>query len=233
MWAGLNCRDRNRVALEGELAALAALEVAGVHCVTGDHPAVGHRPDTAAVFDLDSTRLAALARLHGHLVSVAESPAGPPVSERPARLAEKVRAGADMCFVNHCGPPSAVAEFIARYPADESAPGFIACLPVVIDAGSAALLASFTSLVLPAGFLDEILRASDPAAAGIAAAVAMGRAMLAVPGVRGVNLSGGPHPGGELLFARALAEIGRLLSPEEAAGDSQPGSSSTSHAVSG
>lgn len=42
-WAGLSCRDRNRVALEGELAALAHLGVDAVHCVTGDHPALGSR----------------------------------------------------------------------------------------------------------------------------------------------------------------------------------------------
>lgn len=33
-WMGLSCRDRNRVALEGEVAALADVGVAGVHCVT-------------------------------------------------------------------------------------------------------------------------------------------------------------------------------------------------------
>ena len=41
VWAGLNCRDRNRVALEGELAALAHAGAAAVHCVTGDHRRVG------------------------------------------------------------------------------------------------------------------------------------------------------------------------------------------------
>lgn len=37
-WCGLNCRDRNRVALRAELAALAATGVGAVHCVTGDYP---------------------------------------------------------------------------------------------------------------------------------------------------------------------------------------------------
>ncbi|MER3482437.1 MAG: methylenetetrahydrofolate reductase, partial [Meiothermus sp.] len=56
-WVGLNCRDRNRVALEAELAALKHLGVAGVHAVTGDHPVSGHRPDALPVFDLDSAQL--------------------------------------------------------------------------------------------------------------------------------------------------------------------------------
>lgn len=211
VWAGLNCRDRNRVALEGEIAALAVTSVAGVHCVTGDHTDTGHRPDAAPVFDLDSTRLAALARSAGHLVSVAESPATPPVAARPARLGEKVKAGADVCFVNHCGGADAVADFIAAITPSQRPGAFLPCVPVVLDGGSAALLQSFPSLVLPAGFLDRILAAADPYAEGVRAAIELSEQMLAVPGVRGVNLSGGPTQGGEVHFAAALAEIGAAL----------------------
>lgn len=48
----------------------------------------------------------------------------------------------------------------------------------------------------------------DPRAKGIALAVAMAQEMLALPGVVGVDLSGG-REGGEESFAEALAEIGR------------------------
>src|SRR5258708_4927922 len=68
-WAGINCRDRNRVAIEGEIAACADAGVAGVHCVTGDHPGTGHRPDAAAVFDLDSIELVGLASTAGALAA--------------------------------------------------------------------------------------------------------------------------------------------------------------------
>ena len=211
VWAGLNCRDRNRVALEGEIAALSAISVVGVHCVTGDHTDTGHRPDAAPVFDLDSTRLAALARSAGHLVSVAESPAAPPVAARPARLGDKVKAGADVCFVNHCGGAEAVAAFIAAVDPALRPAAFLPCVPVVLDVGSAALLQSFPSLVLPRGFLERILTAADPYAEGIRAAIELSQQMLTVPGVRGVNLSGGPAQGGEVHFAAALAEIGAAL----------------------
>ena len=46
------------------------------------------------VFDLDGTRLAALAAALGVPVAVPETPAAPPVGLRPARVAEKQRAGA-------------------------------------------------------------------------------------------------------------------------------------------
>ncbi len=213
VWTGLNCRDRNRVALEGELAALAHLGVAGIHAVTGDHTLTGSRPDAAPVFDLDSTELAALASSAGLLVSVAEAPASPPVDRRPARLLEKERAGAELCFVNHAGGAEPVRTFIGAARALGSRLGFIPCIPVVIDRGSAELLLSFTTLVLPPGYLEGILASDDVFEAGAAAAVALGRGFLAIDGVVGVNLSGGGGPGRALEFAEALARIGRELQP--------------------
>ncbi|MFT4136834.1 methylenetetrahydrofolate reductase [Microbacterium sp.] len=208
---GVNCRDRNRVALEGELAGLAEVGVAAVHCITGDHTQTGSRPDAMPVFDLDSTRLAALARAAGHLVAVAEAPATPPVQHRPARLIEKERAGAELCFVNHCGGAEPVRRFIAHARALGSQAGFIPCLPVIVDEGSAALLRSFTTLVLPPGYVDGILSRRDVRRAGIEAAVALGRELLRVDGVVGVDLSGGAARGAETGYARAVAEIAREL----------------------
>ncbi len=214
VWTGLNCRDRNRVALEGEISALAHVAVAGVHCVTGDHTRTGSRPDAAPVFDLDSTRVAALAAAAGHLVSVGESPATPPTDRRPSRLLEKIRAGAHVCYVNHAGGVAPVNDFI-RQVIDLGVPdhfaGFIPCIPIVVDHESARLLASFTSLVLPPGYLDRILAARDPRAEGIAAAAELGQAFLATDGVIGVNFSGGPGAGRELWFAEASAEVAEAL----------------------
>jgi 5,10-methylenetetrahydrofolate reductase len=211
VWAGLNCRDRNRVALEGELAGLADAAVAGVHCVTGDHTATGTRRDALPVFDIDSTQVAALARQAGHLVSVGESPTTPPVSKRAARLAEKVRAGADLCYVNHAGGAEPVRRFIEESHAMGVAPGFIPCVPMVVDRGSAALLKSFTTLVLPEGYLDRILDAADPRRAGLDEAVALSEQLLALDGVVGVNLSGGATEGAEVSFAEAMGTVAERL----------------------
>ena len=211
VWAGLNCRDRNRVALAGEVAGLAAAGAAAVHCVTGDHTLTGDRPDARPVFDLDATRLAALARAAGHLVSVGESPLSPPVERRASRLAEKVAAGAELCFVNHAGGVDPVRAFIASCRALDPEIGFIPCVPVVVDAGSAELLLSFTSLALPAGYLDGILAAPDMRSAGIAAAVDLSARFLELDGVVGVNLSGGGAFGEEIAIAEALAEIGSAV----------------------
>ena len=77
-WTTLTCRDRNRVVLEQEIMGLAAVGVEGVLCATGDVRAPGVRPDVTQVFDLDGTRLAALAAAAGLVATVPEAPEAAP-----------------------------------------------------------------------------------------------------------------------------------------------------------
>lgn len=210
-WVGLNARDRNRVALEAEIAALADLQVGAVHCVTGDHPALGNRPDAVAVFDVDSTQLTAMAAGRGFLVSVAESPATPPVQRRPARLLSKEHAGAEVCFVDHCGGAETVADFVHRSRSLGCTATMIACVALVCDAGSAAQLASFRAPGTGDRAFERIVAAPDPRRAGIQAAVELGRRMLDTGLLVGINLSGGPEEGAELAYAEALAEAAEGL----------------------
>ena len=210
-WLGLTCRDRNRVALEGELSALAHANVAGVHCITGDHTASGHRPDAKPVFDLDSTQLAALARATGVLVSVAESPVVIPISQRPYRLSQKIKAGANLCFINHSGEPETYARFMGEVQALGTDVPFIAGLAVVTNEGSAKAIRGFHNFVVPNGYLENILASPDPRKAGIRAAIKFGEALLSQPGVRGLNLSSVPEPGRERELTHDLAEIARAF----------------------
>jgi 5,10-methylenetetrahydrofolate reductase len=208
--SGVNCRDRNRVALEGEVAALADLAVAGVLAVTGDLPASGHRPDAHAVFDLDSTRLAAVAAAAGHLVAVAEAPAAPPVHRRAERLVQKLAAGAEVCFVDHCGGVAPVAASLQEVRDLGGEARFVACVPVVLDAESAGMLAAFPGLVLPDGYLDGILAAADPRRAGEDAAVRLADELLAA-GVDGIDLSGGAGASGHPAYAESVVRIAARL----------------------
>ncbi|PFG34393.1 methylenetetrahydrofolate reductase C-terminal domain-containing protein [Sanguibacter antarcticus] len=214
-WMGLSCRDRNRVALEGEVAALADVGVAGVHCVTGDHTLTGTRPDARPVFDMESTELVALARRWGLATSVAESPAAPPVDLRPARLAQKVAAGGELCFLQYCGDVDDVRRFIDRSREAGVTIGFVPGVPVVIDRAGAELLESFAAAVLPPGYVEGILAAPDAYQAGVAAAIDLSEQLLAIDGVVGVLPAGGPEPGTEVAFAHALASIGRALGAGE------------------
>lgn len=210
-WTTLACRDRNQVVLEQELAGLAAVGVDGVLCVTGDGRGASVRPGTTQVFDLDGTRLAALAAGAGLPVAVPESPETPPVDQRPARVAQKQRAGARLCVLNHVSGPARVAEFVAHARAAGATLPFVASVAVYTDEASARVLQRFPGLRLDDALVERVLASADPRAAGIETAVAEARALLAVPGVVGVNLSGLGSGRGEDDGARVKAAIAERL----------------------
>jgi hypothetical protein len=206
-WTTLACRDRNRLVLEQELAGLAAVGVDGVLCVTGDGRGPGVRAGVTQVFDLDGPRLAALATAAGLSAAVPESPEAPPVSLRPARVAQKQRAGAQLCVLNHVGSAARLADFVTAARAAGATLPFIASVAVYTDERSARVLQRFPGLHLDAAAVERVLSAPDTVVAGIEAAVAEARALLAVPGVVGVNLSGLGSAHGEVTAAAVKAEV--------------------------
>jgi 5,10-methylenetetrahydrofolate reductase len=211
LWTTLACRDRNRVVLEQELAGLAALGVDGVLCVTGDGRGPGLRSGASQVFDLDGVRLAGLAAGLGLRVAVPESPEAPPVDLRPARVAEKQRAGAQLCVLNHVSTPARVASFVAAARGAGATLPFVAGVAVYTDEHSARVLQRFPGLHLDDDVVERVLASPDPREAGIEAAVDEARALLAVPGVVGINLSGLGSDRGEDDGARIKAEVAARL----------------------
>ena len=59
----LTVRDRNRLALQGDLIGASALGVHNILCLSGDDPKIGDQPDTVAVNDIDSLTLIATANM--------------------------------------------------------------------------------------------------------------------------------------------------------------------------
>src|SRR3954469_15381469 len=211
VWTTLACRDRNRVVLEQELAGLAAVGADGGLSVTGDGRGASVRAGVTEVFDLDGVGLSALAAAMGLPVAVPESPQAPPVGLRPARVAEKQRAGAQLCVLNHGNSPARIAEFVAAARAAGATLPFVAGVAVYTDEQSARVLQRFPGLHLDGAVVERVLAGPDPRAAGIAAAVAEARALLAIPGVVGVNLSGSASGGGVEDGARVKADIAERL----------------------
>jgi methylenetetrahydrofolate reductase (NADPH) len=106
----ISCRDKNRIAIQGDLLGAAAMGVSNVLCLSGDGVQVGDHPEAKPVFDLDSMSLLETIRvmrdesrfLSGRPITspprvflgAAENPSAPPVDYRPHRLAKKIAAGA-------------------------------------------------------------------------------------------------------------------------------------------
>jgi len=112
------CRDRNRIALQGDLLAAAALGVRNLLLLRGDDPTAGDQPDAKPVFDLDTVgllRTAAILRDRGELPSgrklderpafflgVADVPIDPPDGWAPHALAAKADSGAQFVQSQFC-----------------------------------------------------------------------------------------------------------------------------------
>jgi 5,10-methylenetetrahydrofolate reductase len=112
------CRDRNRIAIQGDLLGAAAMGVANILCLTGDGVQAGDQPGALPVFDLDSISLLETARsmrdearfLSGRKITspphiflgAAANPFAPPYPYRALRLAKKVQAGAQFVQTQYC-----------------------------------------------------------------------------------------------------------------------------------
>jgi methylenetetrahydrofolate reductase (NADPH) len=145
---------------------------------------------------------------------VVETPQAPPTHLRPFRLVEKQRAGAALAVLNHVRSPADVARFLAAARAAGLTLGVLASVSVFTDARSAAVLTALPGLDLDPATVAEVVGAADPVAAGMEAAVREARALLAIEGVVGVNLSGMASARGTDHAAHVQAEIGQRIRAE-------------------
>ena len=114
----ISCRDKNRIAIQGDILGGAAMGVCNLLCLTGDGVQAGDHPQALPVFDLDSLSLLETARtlrdehrfLSGRkitcaprvLLGAAENPFAKPCEWRAQRLAKKVAAGAQFIQTQFC-----------------------------------------------------------------------------------------------------------------------------------
>jgi methylenetetrahydrofolate reductase (NADPH) len=124
----VSCRDRNRIAIQGDVLGAAAMGVRNVLCLTGDDTSVGDQPQAKRVFDLDSIHLLYTIKtmrdegrfLSGRVISepprlflgAASNPFAPPFDWRPVRLAKKVQAGANFIQTQFCFDLARFREFM-------------------------------------------------------------------------------------------------------------------------
>ncbi len=114
----VSARDRNRIAIQGDVLGAASMGVYNILCLTGDGVDVGDHPDAKPVFDLDSMSMLNMVRimrdesrfLSGRqlahppqvFLGAAANPFAPPRDYRPHRLAKKVSAGAQFVQTQYC-----------------------------------------------------------------------------------------------------------------------------------
>ncbi len=124
------CRDKNRIAIQGDVLGAAAMGVQNILCLTGDGVQSGDQPGAKPVFDLDSTSLLDTIRtmrderrfLSGRRITspptlflgAAVNPFVPPADYRALHLAKKIAAGAQFVQSQYCYDVPMLRQFMRR-----------------------------------------------------------------------------------------------------------------------
>ncbi len=126
----ISCRDKNRIAIQGDILGGAAMGVCNMLCLSGDGVQTGDHPEAKPVFDLDCMSLLEIARTMRDkstfqsgrkldsppkvFLGAAANPFVEPFDWRPIRLAKKVAAGAQFVQTQYCYDVPRLREYMSR-----------------------------------------------------------------------------------------------------------------------
>jgi len=222
----LVCRDRNRIAIQGDLIGAAALGIRNVLVLHGDAPSAGDQPEAKPVFDYDTrdavaalqtmrdaARLPsgrALAAPPALLIGTADTPVDPPPGWAPAKLAAKAAAGADFVQTQFCFDAGLARRWVSAL----AAAGLAGRLKLLLGVGPVAsarsarwMNAHLYGVSVPAAWIERLERAGDPAAEGVALCAELIAELRGIPQVAGVHVMA--PAGGSAAILRVLDRIGR------------------------
>lgn len=203
----MNCRDRNRIALQSELISAAALGIGNVLLLTGDHQRFGDDPEAMGVFDLDSDSLLALAhrmRDNGELLSgqkmagpprlflgAAANPEGEPIDLQVLRLQKKVAAGADFIQTQAVFDIDHFKQWMARVRSLglHKETGILAGILVLNSAERAIFLREHVpGMRVSNAIVDRLAKAADPKEEGKKLAQELIQSLAEIEGVAGIHV---------------------------------------------
>ena len=203
----MTCRDRNRLALQGDLLGAAALGIRNILVLHGDDPKVGDQPEAKPVFDLDSRGLLGMAHamrregklptgtpIHGKLplvLGAADMPVDPPAGWEPKGLAGKLEAGADFAQTQFCMDVGVVRRYAARlleHGIAQRLPILIGVSPIPSARSARWMREKLYGTIIPEEFVQRLEGAADPKREGAKICVEVLRELAETPGIAGAHI---------------------------------------------
>jgi methylenetetrahydrofolate reductase (NADPH) len=231
----LTCRDRNRIALEAEIAGAALHGIENICCLTGDDVTAGDEPEAKRVFDLDSIQLLALAQgmaegryLSGRKIEPApklflgavENAGAPPYDYRVDRALKKARAGARFLQLQVGFEPERTAEFM-REAVAKGLDRQCSLLPSICLARTPKALRYIDEhvpgITVPPETIERCEHAADPEAECFEVACELADHARSLPGVAGLHLISFRREAGIARLCQRLA-----IPTRETRADSRP-----------
>lgn len=203
----ISCRDRNRIAIQGDILGAAAMGVANILCLTGDGVQAGDHPDAKPVFDLDCMSLLETARtmrdrgqfMSGRKLSraprlflgAAANPFAEPRDFRVERLRKKIAAGAGFVQTQYCFDLPVFAEYMRRV-RDQDLHRRVFILAGVGPLASARaavwIRGNVPGVHIPETVINRLRGARDQKAEGVAICVELMQQLKEIEGVAGVHI---------------------------------------------
>jgi methylenetetrahydrofolate reductase (NADH) len=202
----ITCRDRNRIAIQGDILGAAAMGVCNMLCLTGDSVEAGDHPQARPVFDLDALGLLEIGTTmreqhrfqSGRKITyaprvffgAAENPFAPPLESRIERLAQKVAAGAQFVQTQYCFDVPRLAAFM-RQVEDR---GLLGRLFILVGVGplrsakSAQWMRTHIGVHVPDPIIARLAGAADESAEGRTICVELIQQIREINGVAGVHV---------------------------------------------
>ena len=203
----ISCRDRNRIAIQGDVLGAAAMGVHNILCLTGDGVETGDQPGAKPVFDLDSiTLLNAIRSMRddakflsgrkittppGVFLGAAANPFAPPYDWRPLRLAKKIESGAQFIQTQYCYD----IDMLQRYMAvvrdlglDEKCFILIGVGPLASAKAAGWIRANVPGVHIPDAVLERLAGAEDQKLEGKKICIDLIEQIREITGVSGVHV---------------------------------------------
>jgi methylenetetrahydrofolate reductase (NADPH) len=201
----MTCRDRNRLALQGDILGAEALGIRNMLMLAGDDPKVGDQPEAKPVFDLDSKALLAMAdgmrRSHklpsgtpiaGKLdivLGAADVPIDPPAGWEPKSLRAKIEGGADFVQTQFCMDVEVVRRYAARLlEAGIRVPILIGVAPIPSARSARWMREKLFGTLIPDAIVERLEKAADPKREGRRICIEIMRELVETPGVAGAHV---------------------------------------------
>jgi methylenetetrahydrofolate reductase (NADPH) len=202
----------------------AALDIAGIFCMSGNHQSLGICPQAAAVNDLDSIQLTQAMKkmvLHGSglngkeleprlelQIGATAHPYMRPMELNLLRLRKKVTVGADFLFTQAVFDLEGFAEWMDAVRAtglDKRSAILASVLPLNRATEAKALQRLQTYGPIGDDVIARVSQAADAAKEGVAIASEMAVRLRDMPGIRGIHILSG---GCESLAAAVMEQAG-------------------------
>lgn len=202
----MNCRDRNRIAVQSDLLGAQSLGVSNLLLMRGRELPADHRPPSTSVFDLGAIDLIATAtaidnddalaggqlpNAPGFYIGTVATVFLPESDWAPEKLLAKADAGAQFVQLQLCFDMRVLREYVQRLVGAKLTWRFqvLAGLAVLPSADAARLLRkNLPDSVIPAATVRRLEKAKDPAAEGVRICAELLQELAEIPGIAGANL---------------------------------------------